>query len=115
MRSFFKVNILISQSHRACLADFGLATTKDTMSFMITTTITTRTTGTLRWQAPELLDPDLDEHKCNNSSATDIYAYGCVCYEVCAQLPNRHFVFDNALTDIFRSIAFPQSRMIIGL
>ncbi|KIM83936.1 hypothetical protein PILCRDRAFT_68714 [Piloderma croceum F 1598] len=82
------VNILISQSHRACLADFGLATAKDTMSLALTSATTTRITGTLRWQAPELLDPDLDEHKCNNSIASDIYAYACVCYEMFSgQLP----------------------------
>ncbi|KIM82231.1 hypothetical protein PILCRDRAFT_71097, partial [Piloderma croceum F 1598] len=76
------VNILISQAHRACLADFGLATAKDTMSFGITSSTTTRTTGTLRWQAPELLDPEQDERTCKNSPASDIYAYACVCYEV---------------------------------
>lgn len=93
----------MSQSRRACLADFGLATTKDTMSYMFSTTTTSRATGTLRWQAPELLDPDLDEHKCINSPASDIYAYACVCYEVWVQalcwccLNNRWQIFSGQL------------------
>jgi serine/threonine protein kinase len=61
-----KVNILITPSHRACLADFGVASCK----------------GTLRWQAPELLDPELDDASCRATSASDVYAYACVCYEV---------------------------------
>jgi hypothetical protein len=35
--------------------------------------------GTLRWQAPELLRTDVDVE---NTLASDIYAYGSVCYEV---------------------------------
>lgn len=35
--------------------------------------------GTLRWLAPELLWHDVKEPK---SCASDIYAFGCVCYEV---------------------------------
>jgi serine/threonine protein kinase len=102
-----KVNILISQSHRACLADFGLATAKDTMSLTLTSSTTTRTTGTLRWQAPELLDPDLDEYKCNNSIASDIYAYACVCYEVRYPAVQADSLFEH-MADIFWSITFPR-------
>ena len=41
---------------------------------------TNRTTGTLRWQAPELLcGTDADSH---TTFATDVYAYAMVCYEV---------------------------------
>jgi len=46
-----KVNILITPSHRACLADFGVASCKDSTSLVTTFT---PTAGTLRWQAPEL-------------------------------------------------------------
>lgn len=35
--------------------------------------------GTVRWQAPELHDPDVHQQ---NSKASDIYAFACVCYEV---------------------------------
>jgi serine/threonine protein kinase len=37
-------------------------------------------TGTLRWQAPELLlGMDTDSH---TTFATDVYAFAMVCYEV---------------------------------
>jgi serine/threonine protein kinase len=74
-----KVNILITPSHRACLADFGVASCKDSTSLVTTFT---PTAGTLRWQAPELLDPELDDASCRATSASDVYAYACVCYEV---------------------------------
>ena len=47
---------------------------------------TGKTTGTLRWQAPELfpdmqnLEPEVTDRR--NTTATDIYAYGLVCHEV---------------------------------
>jgi hypothetical protein len=42
-----------------------------------------RTTGTCRWQAPELLDPQSTdiEGQGRNNCASDIYAFACVCYE----------------------------------
>lgn len=47
----------------------------------------TKNSGTLRWQAPELLpDVQFDEdsaHDQPNSFATDIYALALVFYEVC--------------------------------
>ena len=75
---FPQVNILITQSGRACLADFGLAAAKGSQSMAVTTAMITRAAGTLRWQAPELLE---DDDVCN-SPASDVYAYACVCYEV---------------------------------
>lgn len=50
------------------------------------TYMTTQVKGTLRWQAPELIpdmqgrEPDMSESR--KTMATDIYAYGLVCYEV---------------------------------
>ncbi|KAL0565486.1 Rho guanine nucleotide exchange factor, partial [Marasmius crinis-equi] len=69
------VNILMTDSLRACLGDFGLSRVADTRGFKITST--TRSRGTGRWLAPELL---LESG--GTSKASDIYAYGCVCYEV---------------------------------
>lgn len=77
----FKVNILITGSCRACLADFGLAAAKETQSVTATSAVATRAAGTLRWQAPELLKDD----DAGNSLASDIFAYACVCYEVCCE------------------------------
>ena len=52
---------------------------------------TNRRTGTLRWQAPELLldiekvDSEMpDQDKILNTEASDVYAFALVCYEVTA-------------------------------
>ena len=82
LTSSIKVNILITPSCRACLADFGLSTTSDSRSFQFTSAASTRVKGTLRWQAPELLDPEMDDASCANTFASDVYAYAWVCYEV---------------------------------
>jgi len=76
----FQANILVTNSRRACLADFGLATAQNSRSLLEASTATHRSGGTLRWQAPELLDPDDEDG--HNSFASDVYAYACVCYEV---------------------------------
>jgi hypothetical protein len=41
-----------------------------------------RSGGSLRWQAPELNDPETD-HPVLDSKESNIYAWSCVCYEVC--------------------------------
>jgi serine/threonine protein kinase len=76
--TLLQVNILISRSRRAFLADFGLATT---INSTVRNSSTFRSAGTLRWQAPELLRDD-DEVLNTNTMATDIYAFAMVCYEV---------------------------------
>jgi len=77
------LNVLVSQSQRAYIADFGLATVIHTASTTMTQT-TNRARGTLRWQAPELwLDTEeTSETQQQNAKATDIYAFGSVCYEM---------------------------------
>lgn len=80
MTTHLQLNILITQSKRACLTDFGVAVAKDNTNMAITTT--NNNLGTLRWQAPELLDPEADDASCVTTLASDVYAYGCVCYEV---------------------------------
>jgi serine/threonine protein kinase len=99
-----QLNILISRSGRACLADFGLATARDSKPIVMTYMTSGKTTGTLRWQAPELfpdmqsLEPESPEK--GNTTATDIYAYGLVCYEVnYGPKISRNFTDDT--TDVF--------------
>ncbi|KAJ8083329.1 hypothetical protein PM082_009201 [Marasmius tenuissimus] len=70
------VNILITDSLRACIADFGLSHVADTQGLRITTS-TMRPAGTTRWLAPELL---LDGG--GPSKESDVYSYACVCYEI---------------------------------
>ncbi|KAG6827435.1 hypothetical protein H0H92_011814 [Tricholoma furcatifolium] len=64
------VNILVNDSGRALIADFGLAS------------ILPSSGGTLMYKAPEILDP-----VAYNTKETDIYALGCVAYEVFAGKP----------------------------
>ncbi|KAJ3539950.1 hypothetical protein NMY22_g4503 [Coprinellus aureogranulatus] len=85
-------NILVSSSGRACLADFGLSTLSDP-AFLGWTSIRTtaaKAAGTARWQAPELLDPD-DDAEIKITTKSDVYSYGCVCYEIITgSLPFYH-------------------------
>ncbi|KAF8157141.1 kinase-like domain-containing protein [Crassisporium funariophilum] len=74
-------NILVTNSGRACISDFGLSTILDTA---ILHTMTSQSInsygGTIRWQAPELFDPLTEDPR--PTTASDIYAYACVCYEI---------------------------------
>jgi serine/threonine protein kinase len=78
LTTFLQVNILISRTQRAFLADFGLATT---INSTVRNSSTFQSGGTLRWQAPELFRDDDDEVPNTNTMATDIYAFAMVCYE----------------------------------
>ena len=74
-RDLKSLNVLLDGNDQAKLADFGLSGIKtETASTM---TVTTSTPGTVRWMAPELFKR---MGKCNRS--TDIYAMGCVFWEL---------------------------------
>ena len=75
------MNILITKSGHACLADFGLASISDS-DLVSWTSMRSSTThgGTVRWQAPEFFNPE--DEACAVTSQTDIYSYAGVCYEV---------------------------------
>jgi len=79
---YAQLNILVTPASRACLADFGLATARDSKPIIMSSMSSNRTTGTLRWQAPELLNPESDEGDGRNNMSSDVYAFACVCYEV---------------------------------
>ena len=89
-----QANIVINQSSRACLADFGLSaivsvdrraaangsliSVASKMSLMSFTA-----GGTIRWMSPELLDPDrFGIADCRPTKQSDCYALGMVVYEV---------------------------------
>ena len=78
-------------SGRCCLADFGLANLVDENIVRWTSIQTTRhhSSGTLRWQAPELIDPPSEE-SAKATPACDIYAFACVCYEVSCRYLKDH-------------------------
>jgi len=96
-------NILINQSFRACLADFGLSTVvsveRRTVSGATLISPAAEASlmsftpgGTTRWMSPELLDPDqygLPDSRPTKQS--DCYALGMVVYEVRADIVAPNF------------------------
>ncbi|KAF7326404.1 Kinase-like protein [Mycena venus] len=70
-------NILINDERSACLADFGLSQIADATLSMSTTR-----GGSLYWMAPELIDPDHFGCQFARTRSSDVYAFGCVCFEV---------------------------------
>ncbi|KAJ7063859.1 kinase-like domain-containing protein [Mycena amicta] len=70
------VNILVTPSDRACITDFGLTSIVDTMTLCFSHSTMTVKGGTTRYQAPELL------HGEKRHFGSDIYAFGCTCYEI---------------------------------
>lgn len=45
--------------------------------------------GTIRWQAPELLNPEIENPRASVES--DVYSFGCVLYEV-SLIDILHFI-----------------------
>ncbi|KAL0565482.1 hypothetical protein V5O48_016545 [Marasmius crinis-equi] len=72
------VNVVVNKRFRACITDFGLSRVADEHGPNLTAS-TTRSAGTVRWRAPELL---MGSNKVTKES--DVYAFGCVCYEIYA-------------------------------
>ncbi|KAJ7301263.1 kinase-like domain-containing protein, partial [Mycena albidolilacea] len=70
-------NILINEDWSVCLADFGLSIFSDATSSMAT-----NRGGSSYWMAPELLDPDRLGLEFARTPASDVYAFGCVCFEL---------------------------------
>ncbi|KAL0960991.1 hypothetical protein HGRIS_005986 [Hohenbuehelia grisea] len=73
------INILITPAHRACIADFGVSAMAADGCGVKPPCMSILSGGTLRWFSPELFDSG-----CENTLEADIYAFACVCYEVCS-------------------------------
>ncbi|KXN83879.1 hypothetical protein AN958_00959 [Leucoagaricus sp. SymC.cos] len=71
------VNILVSKSGSACIADFGLSSVLTNKTFASANTTTARTACSTRWIAPELLSQD-----CRHTRESDVWAFGSVCFEI---------------------------------
>ncbi|KAF7326860.1 Kinase-like protein [Mycena venus] len=71
------VNVLINNDLNACLADFGLSVGAD-----VTSMSTSNRAGSVRWMAPELIDPERFGLHFRRTQASDVYAFGCVCFEL---------------------------------
>lgn len=74
-----ETNILITDKHRACIADFRLSTGYQSEALELSLSSLKAETDSLRWMAPELLSGG-GRMDCNVSS--DVYAFGCVVYSV---------------------------------
>ncbi|EGO03488.1 hypothetical protein SERLA73DRAFT_101656 [Serpula lacrymans var. lacrymans S7.3] len=95
-------NILVNNSFRACLADFGVTSTEDSRIILDSTTVHTKATS--RWSAPELL-----EEEGRVSAATDIYAYGMVGYEIYSgRLPFQESHGDHAIYQLLKKGKRPE-------
>ncbi|KAL5520752.1 hypothetical protein ACEPAF_2755 [Sanghuangporus sanghuang] len=71
-------NILVDDAGRPQIADFGLAQAINIAS----ATASTGVKGTLRWQAPELVYPDIYGGDGRVNTKTDMYAFGMTCLEI---------------------------------
>ncbi|KAH7924272.1 kinase-like protein [Leucogyrophana mollusca] len=80
------VNILITSDLRACIADFGLSIIAEDSNIHFTVTATSNGQGSIPWMAPELFD-HINPERRRKSCASDIYAFGCVGYEIYAGRP----------------------------
>ncbi|KAJ7512715.1 kinase-like domain-containing protein [Mycena galericulata] len=75
-------NILVTENSTACLADFGLSVFTD-----VTASTSSNRAGCIYWMAPELIAPERFGCGYARTSASDVYAFGCVCLELCTGLP----------------------------
>ncbi|KAJ7191543.1 kinase-like domain-containing protein [Mycena pura] len=74
------INILVTPSQRACIADFGLSSIVNAMTLRLTTSTAPTNRGTARYQAPELFQ--LGDEETSKTFESDVYAFACVCYEI---------------------------------
>ncbi|KAF9452111.1 kinase-like protein [Macrolepiota fuliginosa MF-IS2] len=70
-------NILVNDAGKACIADFGVSSIPVDQTLVYSQTVTTITACSYRWAAPELL-----EAGCRATLASDVWAFGCICYEI---------------------------------
>jgi serine/threonine protein kinase len=101
---FLQTNVLIDDSKRAKLCDFGLVTVLADTNTGWTTTSSYN--GTLRYHAPELLNDDVVV--CTGKG--DIYALGCLALEVSPKYPHLTSPFSNDV--LFNFLAYIPSTTI---
>ncbi|KAF5384897.1 hypothetical protein D9615_001483 [Tricholomella constricta] len=81
-------NILVTSEHHACIADFGLSSlVRDSMIPFTPNSSAYQCTNIL-WLAPEFFQYNEHGNELPRQSlATDIYSFGCLCYEIFAGHP----------------------------
>ncbi|KXN83208.1 Serine/threonine-protein kinase TAO1-A [Leucoagaricus sp. SymC.cos] len=85
-------NVLVSEAQRALLADFGISR----VAMTVPTTTANFGVGTAHWMAPELFLEDTP----TRTRESDIWAFGCVCYEVKKFLPLVKTCILHRLTEV---------------
>jgi len=86
-------NVLLDLNYHAKVTDFGLSRVKSETS--VTTLHSGHSVGTLPWMAPELHDLDPEY-----STASDIYAFGMVLWELAARRTPYAGVSDSTIIDL---------------
>ncbi|KDQ51781.1 hypothetical protein JAAARDRAFT_703975, partial [Jaapia argillacea MUCL 33604] len=76
-------NVLINDMGQPVLADFGLAFFLEEAQDASQSTYQ----GTLRWLAPEVLNPNSPHRKLRRQPSRDVYAFGSLCLEIFTGLP----------------------------
>jgi serine/threonine protein kinase len=71
-----KINVLVDESNRALLCDFGLARVRADVNSRTSRVGDTTILGSRNWMAPEVLTGSLPK------MPSDIYAFGMTIYEV---------------------------------
>ncbi|KAJ7916512.1 kinase-like domain-containing protein, partial [Mycena leptocephala] len=83
------INILVTPSRTACIADFGLSSIANAMTLRFTHSTANVQGGTARYQAPELLRGESQHY------GSDVYGFACVCYEILTgKVPFHEFLND---------------------
>ncbi|KAG6914366.1 hypothetical protein DXG01_000770 [Tephrocybe rancida] len=87
LQKLAKANVLVDRAGRAYLADFGLSNVDDPQIVHWTSQSSVGSKGgSARWQAPELhraeTDLDGEEYLIHNTELSDVFAWGCLCYEI---------------------------------
>lgn len=106
--------MLITNAGNALLADFGLSTTSLPSDNITATRIRAR--NTLRFSAPELLtDTVMDSGRVRSkTTATDIYAFGMLIYQVRVIQSQLHIECRNHLAGVYRCPAMARSQRFPG-
>lgn len=101
-------HFLVDDLGRACLTDFGLSSISDSKIPAWTSHSSVGSKGgSIRWQAPELFDPDSDQ-VVKNSVASDVYALSCVFFEIfTGTVPFAHISLDYTIMLQVKSGARP--------
>ncbi|KAF8129311.1 kinase-like domain-containing protein [Boletus edulis] len=90
-------NVLIHESGRACIADFGLSMLLTELGASTFAT-SFHARGTLRWTAPELLDLEVPEDDVDDDSPrvsattqSDVYSFGSIMFQILSGKVPYHY------------------------